>query len=104
MNGHICSSIGLVAAEKVTATGVKLVSNNSRNRYIRITNLSDTPVYITPESVAEGEACPAVVKAGFALVGKGDYLELTNSSMFFCDFWGITDSGTADVAVLVGRA
>lgn len=105
MNTLICSSVGATSSVTVTASGIKIITNDKRNRFILITNLSDESVYITPRTVAEDDECPAKPKEGIALVGKGDKIQLTNSCMFFCDFWAITESGkTADIAVLVGRA
>ena len=106
MNGLIKSNIGIASTATVTTAGVKIVTNDPRNRYIRISNLGANAVYITPQTVHGAETCPAVAKTGIVLHPAGNYgsvVEFTNDSMFFCDFWAVTESDTSDVAVLVGR-
>jgi hypothetical protein len=106
MNGLIKSNIGIASTATVTTAGVKIVTNDPRNRYIRISNLGDNAVYITPQTAHGAETCPAVAKKGIVLYPAGNYgsvAEFTNDSMFFCDFWAVTEEGTSEVAVLVGR-
>ena len=103
MNGNICSGGSHSLSAKVTTTSKRIISLNTGLKYIRISNLSDKYVYITPSSKTSG--VEAKVGTGIVLAPKGTsgwFIEFNNNSMFYCDFHAIVESGEADLALLLG--
>lgn len=54
MNGNICSGGSHSLSAKVTTTSKRIINLNTGLKYIRISNLSDKYVYITPSSKTSG--------------------------------------------------
>lgn len=104
MNGLICSGGSNGSKVNVSATGAMILAYNRHYKYIRISNLSNTYVTIMPNPSEDGE-CPVEFGKGIVLAPKGTpgwFIEFNNNNMFYSDFWAITETGNADLAILAG--
>lgn len=103
MNGNICNGGSHSLKATVTTDSTKILNLNTGLKYIRISNLSDQYVYITPVSRASLDK--ASIGTGIVLAPKGLpgwFIEFNNNNMFYCDFWAIVESGIANLAILLG--
>lgn len=99
MNGLICSSGGQAYKINVTDALTEIVSPSPSYKYIRITNLGSSAVYLGPVN-SDLEAETGIVLEPYG--NANDYIEFNNTNMFYCGLVGITASGNSDVAVLIG--
>lgn len=105
MNGLMCSGGSVPFKATVTAEGTKLFSNKPNMRYVRISNLSSSYVSLAPKYAGTADNCPVEFGEGIVLAPKGTpgwFIEFNNNNMFYSDYWAITESGNADIAVLIG--
>lgn len=93
---------GIADSATVTNEGVKIIQRTNQAQYIRITNLGESYVYLTPSNSLENEA---EIGKGIALAPKGEYgsfIEFDRNKFFRSDIWAIADVDT-DVAILIGH-
>lgn len=86
----------------VTASGNKLITGDKRINYIRLSNMGDGYVFVSPGNSATNIA---ELNKGIVLAPKGVpgwTLELNTTSMFQCDFWAICEASNI-VSVFIGR-
>lgn len=105
MNGLICSGGSRAYKKAATPSGDIILPRNSHLKYIRISNMSDQYVCIAPMQADAKGGCPITFGEGIVLAPKGTpgwFIEFNNTNMFYSDFWAITESANADIAVLAG--
>lgn len=99
MNGLISSGGGKAYGVEVTSNLTEIIQASPSYKYIRITNLGSTEVFIGPANSGLAK------DTGIALSPKGtaaSFVEFNNTGMFYCDFHAVTASGTAKLAILLG--
>jgi hypothetical protein len=89
----------------VTSTGTKIADRSDRRRFMRITNMSDVPIFLALRDIAETPGvCPALKNKGIYLAKEGGYFELNNTNMYYGEIWAIHDStGNKVLCVQPGR-
>jgi hypothetical protein len=88
----------------VTAAGTLILAVPNNCKYVVITNPGSQGVYIALyTNPADAEVNTAVVGKGIYLAPEVGVLELSNVNMYYGRIWGITESGTADLCVQIGR-
>jgi hypothetical protein len=92
---------GSALSVTVGTTPTRLFPLDRRLNYIRISNLSDNYVFISPTTSNNPKA---EMYKGIALAPKGTpgwYLEFNSTNMFQCDFWAIAEADS-DLAIFLG--
>ena len=97
---------GEVYSVSVPAAGAMIVERNVLIKYIRISNVSDVPVFVALNTPADGK-CPAAVNSGIFLNGKdyvNSFVEFNISNIPICQIWGIVSGqSAATVSVQLGQ-
>lgn len=103
-NGLICSGDTMPLEATVQTTSTPIISTNGRGgtnmgaKYLRISNMSNSYVFLSFGSEAKANA-------GLVLAPKGTpgwFVEFNNDNMVYGVLNGIVESGTAKLAILVG--
>jgi len=96
-----CSGGGVASVATATTAGVRLFKGDKRINYIRLSNLGEDYVYVTP---ANGDTNQAEMNKGIVLAPKGEhgwFIEFNRTNMIHCDFWAVASS-SCQVAVFLG--
>jgi hypothetical protein len=97
--GLICSGDTMPLGFTANTTSKALISTaNKDTKYLRISNLSNGYVYLAFNA-------PAELNKGLVLAPKGTvgwFVEFNNDNMIYGTLNAITESGTANIAILIG--
>ena len=103
-NGLICSGDTMPLGFTVTTTNTPLISTHGTgstspsSKYLRVSNLSNGYIYLSFNA-------PAELNKGLVLAPKGTpgwFVEFNNDNMIYGTLNAIAESGSANIAVLVG--
>lgn len=97
----VYSGGGSALSVTVADTPTKLFSLDKRISYVRISNLSNNYVFLSPTTSNNPKA---EMDKGIVIAPKGVpgwFVEFNSTNMFQCDFWAIAETDS-DLAIYLG--